>query len=53
MIILQKILGGAAILNLHEHMLLATRFSFLKEMFKSKQPWIEMVVFFFRKEGLI
>ena len=39
-IVLQEILGGATILNLHEHMLLDTRFSFLKEMLKvNKHGW--------------
>jgi hypothetical protein len=43
-----KRLGGAALLNVSEHMV-AKSVSMLKFMFEDFQPWIEMMAFFIRK----
>ncbi len=46
-----KRLGGAALLNVFEHMV-ARRVSMLKFMFEGSQPWTEMMAFFIRKLGI-
>ena len=46
-----KRLGGAALLNLYEHMV-ARRFTFLKSMFEGNQPWTEIMVFYLEKKGI-
>ena len=46
-----KRLGGAALLNVYEHMV-ARRFSLLISMFGNTQPWVEMVIFFIERIGI-
>ena len=46
-----KWLGGAALLNLYEHMVVR-RFIFLKSMFEGNQPWTEIMVFYHEKKGI-